>query len=326
MNCDLIRRASRLGFGCASLGSRVGARRGLRAMARAFDAGVTWYDFAPSYGAGEAETIGGQFVAGRQRDSVIICTKFGLLPSRQRLLSRLAGPVARSAVRAAPGLRTIVGRMRTGVQPVALDPASMRTSLENSLRRLGTDHVDVFALHDPDPRHMGNPELGEVLARLSGEGKFRVLGIAGSPAAAAAAIAARLPVAVVQLPHRRPGIGGGEEILASGHGYRVTHSVYGHPPLIGLLAKRLDGDATLRHLLAEAGYRGTSRQIAAACLLDRALLANPAGTVLVSMFEPGHLAFNLDRVRTEREAGDGDREARMRALGSVDAGLFRHTN
>ena len=45
---------SRLGFGCASLGSRVAAADGLNALAAAFDAGVNWFDVAPAYGAGEA--------------------------------------------------------------------------------------------------------------------------------------------------------------------------------------------------------------------------------------------------------------------------------
>ena len=52
---------SRIGFGCASLGSRIGSREGINALERAYTAGVTWYDVAPSYGDGMAESIVGEF-------------------------------------------------------------------------------------------------------------------------------------------------------------------------------------------------------------------------------------------------------------------------
>ena len=68
-----------LGFGCASLGSRVGEAPGLRALDAAFDAGVTWLDLAPLYGGGRAEEIAGRFLKGR-RDTVQVCSKVGLAP------------------------------------------------------------------------------------------------------------------------------------------------------------------------------------------------------------------------------------------------------
>ena len=69
-----------LGFGCASLGSRVGEAPGLRALAAALDAGVTWLDLAPLYGGGRAEEIAGRFLQGRPRDAVQLCSKVGLAP------------------------------------------------------------------------------------------------------------------------------------------------------------------------------------------------------------------------------------------------------
>src|SRR5438105_10248388 len=73
----LGREVSALGFGCASLGSRVSEAQGLRALGLAYERGVTWYDVAPPYGDGEAEGILGKFLAGR-RERVAICTKFGI--------------------------------------------------------------------------------------------------------------------------------------------------------------------------------------------------------------------------------------------------------
>ena len=53
---------SALGFGCASLGSRVDAREGARALAAAHEGGVTWFDLAPVYGGGRAEAIAAPFL------------------------------------------------------------------------------------------------------------------------------------------------------------------------------------------------------------------------------------------------------------------------
>ena len=68
-----------LGFGCASLGSRVGEAPGLRALAAALDAGVTWLDLAPLYGAGRAEEIAGRFLEAPPR-RVQLCSKVGPAP------------------------------------------------------------------------------------------------------------------------------------------------------------------------------------------------------------------------------------------------------
>ena len=66
-----------LGFGCAALGSRVDAAEGRRALAAAFDGGVTWFDLAPVYGAGQAEAIAAPFLRA-YRDEVRSATKAGL--------------------------------------------------------------------------------------------------------------------------------------------------------------------------------------------------------------------------------------------------------
>jgi len=85
---------SRLGFGCASLGSRVAAADGLNALAAAFDAGVNWFDVAPAYGAGEAETLLGRFLRGR-RDRTFVVTKVGMAPPRRLGAVRLAYALGR---------------------------------------------------------------------------------------------------------------------------------------------------------------------------------------------------------------------------------------
>src|SRR5882757_6399390 len=70
----LGRRVSGVGLGCASLDSRIGVRKGLEALERAYEAGIAWYDVAPSYGDAMAESTLGEF-ASRKRDSVYVCTR-----------------------------------------------------------------------------------------------------------------------------------------------------------------------------------------------------------------------------------------------------------
>lgn len=90
----------------------------IRAIRRAVDLGVTLIDTSNAYGAGHSEEVIGRAVAGR-RDAVVIATKWGYT--------------------FAPGTNEMTGE----------DPsvAHARASLEGSLRRLGTDYVDIFQLH-----------------------------------------------------------------------------------------------------------------------------------------------------------------------------------
>ena len=70
-------RVSVVGFGTAPMGSRYGAREGLRALEVAYESGITLFDTARSYGHGDAERILGRFLRGK-RDRVVVSTKFGI--------------------------------------------------------------------------------------------------------------------------------------------------------------------------------------------------------------------------------------------------------
>ncbi|MCD2195866.1 aldo/keto reductase [Actinomycetospora endophytica] len=109
----------------------------------ALDAGINVVDTADVYSAGESEQIVGKALRGR-RDEVVLATKFGL-PMDE-------GPDRRGA-----------------------SPRWIRRALEDSLRRLDTDHVDLYQLHRPDP----DTDLDETLGALSDlvrAGKIRALG------------------------------------------------------------------------------------------------------------------------------------------------------
>ena len=263
-----------LGFGCASLGSRVSPRAGLSALHRAFDAGVTWFDLAPAYGAGEAESIFAGFLAQR-RDSVQILTKVGLAP-----------PVRSGALRAAYSvLRPVAGTLRKIVKPAGLTQncslpitgALIEASIATSLARLRTDHVDVLALHDPDPEAVTRDDVLRALERVVARGQARGVGVAGSAQACLAGAAPDLSYRLFQTAVDADGATFAAISRQAGRPVAtIGHSVMRNNPT--------NGDAALRAALA----------------------ANPDGVTLLSMFDPAHLAANLAVVRDTATAARSD--------------------
>ena len=115
------------------------------AIRRAVEEGVTFFDTAQAYGFGQAEQLLSAALRGVPREQVVIATKGGLRPAD--------GGLVRDA------------RARW-----------IRPGVDASLRALGTDYVDLYQLHWPDP---GTPfeETAEALARLIAEGKIRHAGV-----------------------------------------------------------------------------------------------------------------------------------------------------
>ena len=178
------RRTPNLGFGCAGiLRLPIGAMR-LRLLRAAFDAGITHFDVARSYGAGAAEGIVGQCFAGR-RDQITLGTKFGFpcgVPSPRTVLKQSLG---RWAVNLHPALKRMVNRgsASPGVdRHYDYSVAEMERSLETSLRELRTEAVDLFFVHEPRVSDDVPDELAAALARAQVQGKCRAYGISGVPA------------------------------------------------------------------------------------------------------------------------------------------------
>lgn len=298
MSMRLFPHASRIGFGCASLGSRVSASRGLDSLAQAFDADVNWFDLAPSYGDGEAEAIFASFARTR-RDRIHICTKCGIAPATPSGFTRLLKPLAQRALSLAPAMRGLAARGRPAPQRLPLTAQGIRESLEASLKRLKTDHVDVYALHDPDPDTLCREEVARALEDVVAAGKARAAGIAGSVAAAVAGLRAKLPVAHIQIPD--PPFAEYAGLLATSAPpnatyFLVTHSIFGRPDPLSMLLARAKSRTALSASLAAHRYRMPLEAAARAVSLDRALAANPAGVVLISMFSRQHIASNLARL------------------------------
>ena len=166
-------RASAVGLGTWAIGGWMWGgtdeAESIAAIRAAIDAGVTLIDTAPAYGMGRSEEIVGKAIAGR-RDEVVLATKCGLVwhtDKGRHFFDQDGRAVHRY-----------------------LGPESIAHELEQSLRRLGTDHVDLYITHWQDPTTPVAETMG-ALEDLKRAGKIRAIGASNvSPADLRAYLAA----------------------------------------------------------------------------------------------------------------------------------------
>lgn len=285
----LDRHVAALAFGCASLGSRVSPSAGRRAVHNALDAGVDWFDVAPPYGDGRAEELLGVSLEARRKD-VVICTKFGIGRPSVSLTRRLVRPFAQQVVTRAPGLRSVLGRGRPGGERVAIAPENLEAWLLESLRRLRTDYIDVFAAHDPSLDEARDERLYAALEALRRKGVIRAISIAGAPEAAAAS--AKFNIDFIQFSASPF-----DDATQRLRGYRwvrppqfITHGVFGSGRLERLRALEGVKKAALRDLVKLRGP--PSGEFESDALMHFAFANNPDGIVIASMFSQTHIAHN----------------------------------
>jgi aryl-alcohol dehydrogenase-like predicted oxidoreductase len=158
------------GFGAMGLSHSYGRAEeaeSLRTLDRAIELGVTLIDTADIYGSGHNEDLVGRAIAGR-RDKLVIASKFGNRLDREKVGRRLDG-----------------------------SPAYARKAVDDSLRRLKIDHIDLHYLHRVDPQTPIEDTVGE-LARLKDEGKIGAIGLSEAPAAIVRRAHAVHPIAALQ--------------------------------------------------------------------------------------------------------------------------------
>lgn len=166
---------SAIGLGTAPLGSIEGGPLwwgpqdravAVATVGAALDVGIDWVDTAPFYGWGRAEEIVGEGIRGR-RDDVKVLTKCGTI------------------------------RRPDGSWGEDGSPAAIRAGLDESLVRLGTDHVDVLQLHDPDPDVPVEESVGTI-AELVAAGKVGHIGLSNHSVDLLRRAHATAPIEVVQ--------------------------------------------------------------------------------------------------------------------------------
>ena len=154
---------SEIGLGTMTFGSMADEPTSVALLDKAFDAGVNLIDVSEMYPVppdprwvGRSEEICGRWLAGRPRDSVIVATK---------------------VVGAGGGW--FQGPLRSG--NTGLDRWNIERAVEGSLRRLGTDYIDLYQTHWPDPDYPIEKTV-EALDRLVQAGKVRFLGCSNQTA------------------------------------------------------------------------------------------------------------------------------------------------
>lgn len=141
---------SAVGFGCWAAGGTIVWNDAdddstIRTIQRAVDLGINFFDVAPVYGFGHAETMLGRAL-GSRRQQVIIASKCGLRWD---------------------DAHTIVNNLR---------PESIMQEIDDSLRRLQTDYIDIYQMHWPDPATPIGESM-QALGQLQAAGKIRHIGV-----------------------------------------------------------------------------------------------------------------------------------------------------
>ena len=163
---------SRLGFGTSRL-HYLGKRDRQRLLATAAELGFIHFDTAPAYGDGICEAALGEFIRG-QRERFVIATKYGIPPDP----IAEAWPSLRSPLRAVRAVATRAGFRPAPWPPIT--PTDLRASVMRSLRRLGTDRIDILLLHEPRRDRIPAPAaIVEELLKLQRSGVVRAFGSAG---------------------------------------------------------------------------------------------------------------------------------------------------
>ncbi|SFK62376.1 aldo/keto reductase [Methylocapsa palsarum] len=288
----LGRDVSALGFGCAALGSRVSETQGRRALDRAFEQGVTWYDVAPFYGDGEAEAIFGRFLSGR-RDKVVVCAQLGSPRAPPSFALRFFTRLRHFFVRTFPELGDV--RVTPSRRRKALSAGDIEGLIVESLRRLKSDYIDVVALHDPGPPECADQDVLGALQNLVERGYARRLAVSGSVSAVNSALDASSLFQITQFVDNPfdPDARRLRDELWAADRFFVTQGVFSSGAY-ERVSRLLAGDGgRLASLASQLGYGPPF--IASDMLLDYAFATNPAGVVLAAMFNPSHIAQNCAR-------------------------------
>jgi aryl-alcohol dehydrogenase-like predicted oxidoreductase len=175
-NTDL--HVSAFGLGCARIGGifKREPAEFVNILAAALDAGINFFDTSNIYSQGESEVMIGRAFRNR-RDQVVIASKAGyVLPSQRRLMARLK-PIVRPVIGALGLSRHHLPSAVRGSLAQDFSPTHLRKALEQSLRRLRTDRLDLLQLHSPPLATVVEGGWVDMLEQLKRQGKIRYYGV-----------------------------------------------------------------------------------------------------------------------------------------------------
>lgn len=186
----------------------------IKAIRKALDLGINWIDTAAVYGLGHSEEVVAKAIAGK-RDEVFLATKCGMVWDDSRRVK------------------------------IHLGPSSIRKEIEDSLRRLKTDHIDLYQFHWPD-RETPVEESWEVMTQLKREGKVRNIGVCNFDVPLLKRCSSIEPPQSLQPPYSLLRQEVGSEILP----YCLENSI-GVVPYSPMMSGLLTGKFDMKHVAAD---------------------------------------------------------------------------
>ena len=295
---------SEIGFGGSRLGGvfagTKGSDEGLNVLRMALDAGITFYDTADMYSQGEGEILLGKAFRGK-RDKVIIATKGGYcLPAQRKLIARIK-PLIRPIIKALGIKRENLPSAVGGELSQNFTPNYVTQALEASLKRLGTDTIDVYQLHSPSAETIRSDDFAETLGtldKLKQQGKIRFYGVACDTPDDAVAALKYSGISSLQMPFGLLDLEALDGVFAQAEQRGV-----------GIIARGCFGGGLLKESLTEAELKATTskwerilayRALAAASgqsVLEKALqfclYVKPISVTILGMRTEAHLRDNL---------------------------------
>ena len=297
-----------IGCGCVNLGSASNTgslAEQVRLVHAAIDAGVNVFDTADAYGCGTSEHVLGRAL-GSRRDGIVLSTKAGYVFRPRTVVEQRARRFALVGMTAVRRFRP--GAAGTGAAPAVsgtaysqqdFSAAHLQRALENSLRRLRTDHVDVFQLHGPARFH---PTLLEDLDHLVQSGTVGRFGLGAETTDSAIDWAADERLGVVQMPFGVLDPETLEEVAPIAHGHDIDVWVRGVLAGGVLSAAMSDAGSVREHSKHDviAGLLGVADESGVA--LDELALRWIAGrsepqVMLIGMSSAAHVRRNVELAR-----------------------------
>jgi D-threo-aldose 1-dehydrogenase len=285
-----------VGFGCAHLQYSRRSRQGsLRLLEKAFDHGITHFDVARLYSAGEAEGVVGEFARGR-RDRIVLVSKAGILPLRETYYHRLHRKIRIVAKARAPALTSWIADAVHEPVFSRFSPKDIRGSVEKSLQELKTDYLDALLLHECKAIDIASFDVPTTLDKLKAEGKILAYGLA-TDIEQSAAITGSFPTlaSIVQIP--------GQNLntqtwpfLSEKNRLVITHSVFAEnlKPLAKMLQEQ---DAIRQAIQSKLGFDLSKPGGVAQLLMVRAVKSNSPGMVLFSTSKLDHIQQCVEAAR-----------------------------
>lgn len=243
---------SEIGFGGARIGGifagSSGRKDALTTLRASFDSGINFYDTADMYAQGESERLIGEAFR-QQRSRIYIATKGGYVLPTQRRYVAMIKPLAKAVIKSVGLKRSALPAGIGGQLAQDFSPAYIRRAVDQSLRRLQTDYIDLYQLHSPPLALLASASLDDTLSsleKLKTEGKIRHYGLALDAADHAEACFSRRTISTLQLPFG---------LLDPEAGDRIIDQAALHE--LGVIARGCFGGGVLKETLTEEHLRAT---------------------------------------------------------------------